>query len=300
MHPTSPPSNPSPEQNAPPEQSGRSFVELTGCLSPSAAREHMLVVLAMGGAGEIEPVAGQPPGTSFRLWVDPACAANSLAEINAYDAEQRAIARAARAGQNRDQGTRIHSAGFGIFLMWMTTLLAVHLWRQHDPAIVSAGASTASQILGHGQWWRTITALFLHADLTHLAGNLVSGLLFSTLLSRALGPSRAWILMLGGGALGNLLAAVIKFPAYSSSIGASTAVFAALGGLSAVGLHARLHYLDHSPRSLLRMGAPVVAGFVLLGWLGGGGGEDRQVDVLGHATGFLCGLLGGWRFGKQA
>jgi len=80
-------------------------------------------------------------------------------------------------------------------------------------------------------------------------------------------------------------------------VGASTAVFTALGLLSAYSWRTRLALPQ---RWALRWG-PLVAGLLLLAWTGTGGesldnpssGADQSVDVLAHALGFLTGLLGG-------
>src|SRR6185437_9995648 len=49
-----------------------------------------------------------------------------------------------------------------------------------------AGAASAEGIAS-GQWWRALTALTLHADLLHLAGNVVAALIFVSAVGRWLG-----------------------------------------------------------------------------------------------------------------
>ena len=73
-----------------------------------------------------------------------------------------------------------------------------------------------------------MTALGLHADSVHLAGNLVFGLVFGFLAGERLGWGLAWFGMLLAGALGNTLNAFVQAPDHTS-VGASTAVFATLG-----------------------------------------------------------------------
>jgi hypothetical protein len=51
--------------------------------------------------------------------------------------------------------------------------------------------------------------------------------------------------------------------------------------------------LRAAPRlSWTRTTAPVVAGIILLGWLGGAS-ENSNTDVLGHVFGFTTGLVAG-------
>ena len=81
-----------------------------------------------------------------------------------------------------------------------------------------AGSADAARIL-EGELWRVVTALSLHADLTHLIGNLLFGTLFLTLAGRSLGPGVAFALALLAGSGGNLLNALLRNVRYVSAIG---------------------------------------------------------------------------------
>ena len=137
-----------------------------------------------------------------------------------------------------------------------------------------------------GEWWRPITALTLHGDAGHLAANLVFGGLFGGLAALAVGGGVAWLTIALGGILGNALNALIQSPGHAS-IGASTAVFAALGLLVAHAVRNR----QHLPSSPLRRWSPVVGGVLLLAYTGTGG---ERTDVMAHLTGFLAGAAVGW------
>lgn len=141
-----------------------------------------------------------------------------------------------------------------------------------------------------GAWWRTITALTLHADLGHILGNSVFGVLFGLFAGRFMGSGLAWLLILLGGALGNTVAAWMR-PEDFRAIGASTATFAALA-LSSAFVWRRGYF---SGRGWKRAFAPIFAALALLSFTGAGG-EDT--DVLAHVTGFAAGLgLGLWAAG---
>jgi len=138
-----------------------------------------------------------------------------------------------------------------------------------------------------GQWWRTITALTLHADLGHILGNSAFGTVFGLYAGRFMGSGVAWLLILAGGALGNGVAAALR-PAEFMAIGASTATFAALS-LSSAFVWRRGYFRGRGWR---RAFAPLFAAIALLSFTGMGG-EDT--DVLAHVTGFAAGLgLGLW------
>jgi membrane associated rhomboid family serine protease len=166
------------------------------------------------------------------------------------------------------------------------------LWRldAFDVGELDAG------LVQEGQWWRVWTALTLHLDGPHLAANTLAGVWFGYLASRLLGTGNAWFLVVMGAGLANWIEAFFGPPTHRS-VGASTAVFTALGLLSAYSWRTRLAYPQ---RWALRWG-PLVAGVVLLSWTGTGaqsleepgGSAGQTVDVLAHALGFAVGLLAG-------
>ena len=137
-----------------------------------------------------------------------------------------------------------------------------------------------------GEWWRAVTALTLHLDQEHLLGNLLFGAVAGLAASRLLGPGIAWACILGAAALANY-AEILITPITHRAVGASTAVFAALGLLSGMAWRQRLTLRE---RRWYRW-APLIAGICLLTLLGAG---SAHVDVLGHGLGFLFGLGIGW------
>lgn len=136
-----------------------------------------------------------------------------------------------------------------------------------------------------GEWWRTVTALTLHSGLRHLLGNIVFGAFFGLFAGRLLGPGVAWLAIVLTGASGNALNTLLLESSHRS-IGASTAVFAALGLLAGFVWRAKLMSQERWP---YRVG-PIVGGFALLMYTGTG---DANTDVGAHLMGFLCGLAGG-------
>ncbi|MBL8266342.1 rhomboid family intramembrane serine protease [Steroidobacter sp.] len=140
------------------------------------------------------------------------------------------------------------------------------------------------------EWWRVVTALTLHADVGHLLSNLMFGTVLGYLASRSLGNGVAWAAILVGAMMGNALDA-LWMPEQQRSIGASTAVFAALGILSA---YAWTLESATNLRWAKRLG-PLIAGVILLGFLGAGG---ERTDVVAHVTGFASGCLLGVGLGK--
>jgi len=151
-------------------------------------------------------------------------------------------------------------------------------------------------LVQRGQWWRVWTALTLHLDAAHLVANTVSGVWFGYLAARLLGAGSAWLWVVLGAGMANWIEAMLG-PASHASVGASTAVFTALGLLSGYSWWTRQSYPQ---RWALRWG-PLIAGVLLLAWTGTGGESLDEagssaaptVDVAAHALGFAVGLLSG-------
>lgn len=136
-----------------------------------------------------------------------------------------------------------------------------------------------------GEWWRALTGLTLHADLEHLAANMFFGSVFGGFAGRYLGSGVAWLLILLAGAGGNIINVLIMGPGHRA-IGASTAVFAALGLLGSLGWAGR----RHSVRGRIHRWGPVIAAVALLAYTGSGG---ERTDIGAHIWGFMAGLGAG-------
>jgi membrane associated rhomboid family serine protease len=139
-----------------------------------------------------------------------------------------------------------------------------------------------TEAIRDGEWWRTITALTLHLDMEHLLGNLIVGAVFGLIAGQLLGNGLAWFSILLGGALGNGVSALVQAPEHVA-VGASTAVFAALGLWAAYVWRRRI---DYQGRWAFRW-APVIAAVVLLAYTGSGG---PRTDVIAHLSGFAAGF----------
>ncbi|MEE9281073.1 MAG: rhomboid family intramembrane serine protease [Myxococcota bacterium] len=151
----------------------------------------------------------------------------------------------------------------------------------YDPAAAwsRAGSAAAERILA-GEWWRTATALTLHADLPHLLGNAASLAIFGTAVCWSLGPGLGAGLILLSGMLGNAASAAVYGPGHLS-VGASTAVFGAIGILCGQ---------QFVRRRALRSGSrpawvALAVGLALLALLGTG----ERSDMAAHAFGLLAG-----------
>jgi len=145
--------------------------------------------------------------------------------------------------------------------------------------IESFGAS-ASKIV-HGEYYRTATALLFHGDAAHLVGNIFGIILFGTAVCGITGWGAGWLMILASGMAGNLMNAFF-YQTGHVSIGASTAVFGAVGILSGY------QFMNRSKQSGWKKSAwlPLACGLALLAFLGAG----EYTDIMAHLFGFAAGL----------
>jgi rhomboid protease GluP len=180
----------------------------------------------------------------------------------------------------------------GVF--YNITRLDLGSFGRHAVDWMAAGDADAGKILD-GQWWRLATSLTLHTGYQHLFANLLIGGFFVVRLCGEIGAGPGWCLLLLSGVLGNLFNALLQ-PPWHQSVGASTAIFGAVGALAA------LSVLRNRGGLLKRWPLPLAAGVALLGLLGtGGNNTDLGAHLFGFGSGlFLGGGAGLWleRFGR--
>ncbi len=154
------------------------------------------------------------------------------------------------------------------------------------PQWLEQGDSSSRAIVRDGEWWRTLTALTLHADLPHVVANIATGLVFAAFVLPQLGTGITWLAIVLSGALGNAINAWGHRGEAHATIGASTAVFGALGIL--VGLDFAARFSSPHTRSRWQLVLPAGAGLALLAYLGVGEERDR-IDYMAHLWGFAVG-----------
>ena len=233
------------------------------------AEEWELTLLAQG----LSPSLTQSPD-GFVLTVPAVQVERALVALAAYEREN---PREPGSGMDAAEPPDLVTGGLvaGMFLLFfaITELQAGSPWFER-------GSADTDRIL-NGELWRIVTALTLHANLPHVLSNAVGIALFLGALSSMLGPGVASALVLLAGAGGNLVNAMIHGSAHVS-VGASTAIFGAVGMLGGIGL-AKRRRKSTGRRAWLT----AAAALALLAMLGTGG---ERVDVLSHLFGFLLGI----------
>lgn len=253
-----------------------SWVEVQRFRERSEAEQHALVLLAMGIDCHVVIRNG-----GIALLVPASDLADARYQLAAYVREN---------DRSRRHTVNLRPIGTGIdaALVYCAAAVFVQAAARRDAFNsdwLAVGSAQAGLLAG-GEWWRAITALGLHADFEHLAANLLLGSLFAVLVAQRLGPGLTWLAVVVAGGLGNALNAVLSSPTHTA-IGASTAVFAALGLLAVLTWKRPMPNWRHQG---LRRWMPLAAGAMLLTFLGMGG---ERTDVGAHILGFAMGCLAG-------
>jgi membrane associated rhomboid family serine protease len=171
-------------------------------------------------------------------------------------------------------------SGIWVSLILMACSITMNMSGSVDKIVREYGAS-AYYIL-NGEIYRTVTALMLHASYPHLAGNMVGIAIFGTAVCNITGAGVGWFMILLTGILGNLANAAL-FRYGHISIGASTAVFGAVGILAAYQLSRKMKIAGQRMKAWL----PLAGGLALLGLLG----SSKHSDLTAHLFGFIAGIF---------
>ncbi len=250
-------------------------IPLTPELPPGECADLAFVLSAVGIPHERRTTA-----TGASLWVAPEDHPRAARELGAYLRENRRQAPPAVVWPSHPH-PMYGVIGYAFVLIAVTLAAVMHAG---DRGWVSAGVLDAG-FLARGEWWRVFTALTLHADVLHLLSNLAFGALFGYPAARLFGPGVAWLLILLGGGLAYGIDAILHPPEHHL-LGASTAVFTALGLIAAYGW--RRHMRNWS--RWMRNASPLIGGLALLAFTGTGG---ENTDLLAHLAGFVVGSATG-------
>lgn len=166
------------------------------------------------------------------------------------------------------------------------------------------GANNADNVLVYGEWWRIVTAMFLHVGILHLGLNMWClwnlGLLAEPLMG-SFGLFAAYILT---GAAGNLLSTLVNWIwpihyngglAFPTGAGASGAVFGIAGVLIVLLKSDRLPIPRFELKRLRKSVIYFAAINLVFGLMISGGNtllhSGLNIDNMAHVGGFSSGLL---------
>jgi membrane associated rhomboid family serine protease len=232
-----------------------------------------LVLLSQGIEPTIELSEEQ---AAWELVIDPACYERALESLRLYQLE------------NRRWPWRREVLRPGLLFDWAVLawvlLVVFFFWLQSSASgttVRDAGFMDGTAV-SHGQWWRLFTAVWLHADVAHLASNATIGFVLLGLALARYGTGAGLLAAYLAGAAGNFAAWLLAPPPHYS-LGASGMVMGSLGLLAIQSL-SLWRRTPHAHKHLVSSLAGGILLFVF--W-----GVSPESDVLAHFGGFIGGLL---------
>jgi rhomboid protease GluP len=143
--------------------------------------------------------------------------------------------------------------------------------------LVRFGALTSP--LPKGEWWRMITAMFVHIGAIHLLFNTWALLVFGPALEQRYGRARFFVLYVASGVLGSAFS--LAFTGARLAAGASGGVFGILGAWLAF-------YVRH--RNVPALRGQLRSVLFLIGINLAIGASSRGIDNFAHVGGLLAGF----------
>lgn len=239
-------------------------------LDPGKASDYFLVLLSMGIDCHLER-----SGSCLMLYVEHAFHEESLRQIELFEAENSLV----KPIKNPERQLNIIPF-LSVFII-LYIFQVIMFYTNNDYQWYTAGYADSAKIL-HGEWWRLVTALTLHADMYHILSNFMLLILISYGLFGRTGSGIGWLIVLLSGISGNLLDAVVN-PYMHIAIGSSSAVFGSVGALG--GLQTAGFYRSIWSKRLV----PFAGALALLAF--SGISSDPGIDVTAHIFGFISGFM---------
>jgi rhomboid protease GluP len=223
----------------------------------------------------------------------------SFAEVQA---EARAKAAAAARAQAQAQAQRPASEASKPWLTWTVIGLNAAIWLvmvglgvdyyQPDAFTLFVWGGNLGNVTMDGQWWRLLTATFLHAGILHLAFNLYFAWVIGRLCEQIYGAGAYALVYLGSGLFASLVS--VAWQPDVVSVGASGALFGVFGAFLGFTIRRR----DMLPpefvtsvrrNALILIGINVAIGLAVPG-----------IDVAAHLGGLAGGLAIGYAIARLA
>ncbi len=176
--------------------------------------------------------------------------------------------------------------------------------QSHGGAAIALGADNAGAVLLYGEWWRIVTAMFVHVGILHLATNMWCLWNLGLLAEPVLGSMGVLAVYVLTGAAGNLLSTFVNWIGthntsgaldFSVGAGASGAVFGIAGALIVLLKSPRLPVPAEELRKLRRSVIYFAAINLVIGFSISFGtsviGSGLRIDNMAHLGGFSSGIL---------
>lgn len=177
-----------------------------------------------------------------------------------------------------------------IIVYLVTAFLSQSIMDIDIETLVNLGAIYGPFTVLDSQWWRLLSAMFLHGGMTHLLMNMVSLYLIGRGVEAYFDTKSYIIIYIFAGILGFLASLYMHLE--SVGVGASGAIFGVFGALAGFFLAHREKIESHTKAFMkdfaIIIGINLVIGFAI-----------PSVDMSAHIGGLVAGLLGGFMISKN-
>jgi membrane associated rhomboid family serine protease len=175
-----------------------------------------------------------------------------------------------------------------INLLLILACVAASVWAwQQDPAFAERNLVFSFHNLRQGRIWTLLTALFVHASVLHLFGNMVFLFVFGGTLEKTVGPRKLVAIFFTGGLVSFILG-VVFMPRGTGMLGASAAIFALAGCVMLV-RPLKFSWLFLAPQGLIAI-IYFIYNLVVVYEKSRIPGYDPHVAYVAHIIGFLTGI----------
>lgn len=172
-------------------------------------------------------------------------------------------------------------ATYGFIALLMAVFLAVQLLSggaMGAPLTMVRFGAKYNPLIVAGEYWRLLTANFLHAGVFYLLFNVIFIFQFGKILETIIGWWRMILLIIGSALMGTLFSFAFV---PQVSLGASAIAYGILGGLFFLGIENRKMFMS----MVRRLVGPILVFSVFWTIL------DSTIDAYGHFGGFIGGFL---------
>ena len=172
---------------------------------------------------------------------------------------------------------------YGLIIINVIIWVCININQTANNVLINFGALQPISVLEKNQYYRMITAMFLHIDFTHLFYNMFSLYIFGTRLEKITGRYRFIGIYLFSGLGGNLLSYIVSLLRCNViiSIGASGAIY----GLQGAALYITMITKDSFEGiSEGLLGVMIVSGLIF-------GFTANNIDNMAHLGGLITGYI---------
>jgi rhomboid protease GluP len=156
--------------------------------------------------------------------------------------------------------------------------------------LVDMGALFGPLTVLKGEWWRLLSAMFLHGGMTHLLMNMFSLYIVGRGVEMYFDTKSYLSIYFFSGIIGGLVS--LYMHPVAVGVGASGAIFGVFGALAGFFLAHRDRIASHSKAFMKDFGVIIAINLVI-------GLSIPSIDVSAHIGGLVVGFIGGFALSKD-